>query len=54
VPAVTGTPGADGAGDWASALGAKVPMTRGIATAVTARVTAAAIAVRLMGALSKR
>ncbi len=50
MPAVTGTPGAGGGGDWASALGATVPMSRGITIAVRARVMAAAIAVRLMGA----
>src|SRR6266576_2391146 len=54
VPAVTGTPDPEGGGDWASALGAKLPMTRGITIAVTARIAVAAIAVRLMGALSKR
>src|SRR5205085_10348931 len=50
VPAVTGTPGADGGGDWASALGATVPVTHGITIASTARVRTAAIAVRFMGA----
>src|SRR5947199_6158128 len=50
VPAVTGTPGAEGGGDWASAVGATVPVTHGITIADRARVRAAAIAVRFMGA----
>src|SRR5437763_1326100 len=50
VPAVTGTPGAEGGGDWASALGATVSMTQDITIASRARVRTAAIAVRFMGA----
>src|SRR5205814_2885102 len=50
VPAVTGTPGPEDGGDWASAIGATVPVSHGIASADTARVRTAAIAVRFMGA----
>jgi len=42
-------PGPEGGRDWASALGAKLPMTRGITIAVTARIAVAAIAVSSHG-----
>src|SRR2546421_11600019 len=48
MPAVTGTPDADGGGDWASAVGGTGPGAHGITSAETMRVRTAAIAGRLL------
>jgi hypothetical protein len=54
VPAVTGTPGAEGGGDCASAVGATASIRRGAAAAAaSARVSVAKIAAFLMGVSRK-